>query len=78
MEGGYTTAVGLIGLGRAVDAPKLVFVVCGEQTSGNPAKAFAQGLREAPEDEAYLLRGHRCPACGTVELVALDALAWTQ
>ena len=69
MEDGYTTAFGL--------ATGLLFVVPGEQTSWNPIKAFQQGLQGDQANEAYLLRGHRCPGCGTVELVARERVAWT-
>lgn len=50
----------------------LVFVVEGEPTSRNPVEAFRQGVEGLQEDKAYVLRGYRCPECGSVELTAHD------
>ena len=72
MEDGYATAQGLIGGNPPPGEPKLVFVVPGGKTSVNPIKAFQQGLQGDRANEAYMLRGYRCPSCGTVELIALD------
>ncbi len=77
MEDGYATAIGLVASNTASGDPKLVFVVPGKHTSWNPIKAFQQGLQGERANEAYLLRGYRCPGCGTVELVALDRVEWT-
>jgi hypothetical protein len=77
MENGFATAIPLIGPKPPPDRPRLVFVVPGNQTSWNPLKAFKQGLEGDRANEAYLLRGYRCPACGTVELIAKDKVAWT-
>jgi hypothetical protein len=77
MEDGYATALGLIEGNPPPGGPKLVFVVPGERTSANPIKAFQQGLQGDLANQAYLLRGKRCPACGLVELVAVDPVAWT-
>lgn len=76
MEDGYATAQGLIGGNPPPGEPKLVFVVPGGRTSGNPIRAFKQGLQGDRANQAYLLRGCRCPACGTIELVALESVAW--
>jgi hypothetical protein len=72
MEAGYATALGLIGSNPLSGSPRLVFVVPGQPTSTNPVKAFRQGLESERSSEAYLLRGHRCPKCGAVELSAVD------
>lgn len=77
MQDGYTTALGLIGGILPKDDPKLLFVIPGERTSGNPIKALMQGLQGDQTSRAYLLRGYRCPQCGTVELIALDSMVWT-
>jgi hypothetical protein len=71
MEPGVATAHGLFGGAVAPAAePRLVFVVTGTPTSGNPITAFRQGLAGEPGDRSYLLRGFRCPSCGRVELFA--------
>ena len=77
MAAGYATALGLIGGNPPSGNPKLIFVVPGQPTSLNPIKAFQQGLRNEQTNEAYLLRGHRCPSCGTVELLATERTPWT-
>lgn len=77
MEAGYTTAIGLVGSNPLTRDPKLVFVVPGQPTSGNPIKAFQQGLEGNRGNAAYLLHGHRCPNCGVVELIATDRTPWT-
>jgi DNA-directed RNA polymerase subunit RPC12/RpoP len=77
MENGYATALGLMAGDMSSGNPKLVFVVPGVQTSGNPIKAFQQGLQGDQANKAYLLRGYRCPGCGTVELIALEEIVWT-
>jgi hypothetical protein len=66
MEAGYATVLGVLG------DPKIVFVVPGELTSPNPIRAFKQGLQNERQDEAYLLRGYRCPVCGAVEMIAKE------
>jgi hypothetical protein len=73
MEAGAATAHGLIG-GAVTPAsqPRLVFVVPGTPTSGNPITAFRQGMAGEPGDRGYLMRGYRCPSCGRVELFATD------
>jgi hypothetical protein len=76
MEEGYTTALGLLFDDQVSEHPKLAFVVLGEQTSRNPIKAFKQGLDQLPARRAYGLRGYRCAACGRVELIANDSIAW--
>jgi hypothetical protein len=76
MEAGYATwTIAHIGVGPP-ESPRtpLVFVVPGEPTSINPVKAFQQGLQGDRASKAYGLRGYRCPACGTVELIALDKI----
>jgi len=52
--------------------PRLVFVVPGTPTSGNPITALRQGLSGEPDDRAYLMTGFRCPSCGRVGLFARD------
>ena len=74
MQEGFATAIGLIGFTQF--KRRFVFVVPGEPTSMNPVRAIQQGLHEAPETEAYLLRGRRCIACGAVELVATERTVW--
>jgi hypothetical protein len=74
MHEGFATAVGLIA--PTPTKPRLVFVETGEPTSVNPLRALQQGLEARPQNEAYLLRGHRCPACGMVELVATEQVEW--
>ena len=76
MEPGAATAHGLIG-GAVTPAsqPRLVFVVPGTPTSGNPFTALRQGLSGEPDDRAYLMTGFRCPSCGRVELFARDQTA---
>jgi len=76
MQDGYATAIGLMGEVLPPDSPRLVFVVPGETTSENLIKAFKQGLQGDPANAAYSLRGYRCPRCGSVELIALDKVAW--
>ena len=75
MEDGYATPIGY-GPMETHDNPGLVFVVPGEKTSGNPIKAFTQGLEGQRANAAYQLRGYRCPACGSVELIAPDKVTW--
>jgi len=77
MKAGYATALDLLFADSTHNVPKLVFVVAGERTSVNPIKAFKQGLQDTAANEAFLLRGHRCSACGRVELLALDQIPWT-
>jgi DNA-directed RNA polymerase subunit RPC12/RpoP len=77
MEDGYATAMGLIAANPPAGEAKLVFVVPGQSTSPNPIKALQQGLRDERENAAYLLRGYRCPRCGTVELLAREKIPWT-
>jgi hypothetical protein len=73
MEAGATSALGLVGtMNKPADEPRLVFVVPGTPTSGNPITAFRQGMAGEPGDRGYLLRGFRCPSCGRVELFATD------
>ena len=55
---------------------KLVFAIPGEQTSPNPVKAFKQGLSGIPAGKAFEMQGCRCPACGTVELIAQDQVEY--
>lgn len=74
MEEGFTNANGLLFANSW--KPQLVFVIRREPTSINPVRAFIQGLRKAPENEAFWLRGRRCPVCGVVELIATDQTHW--
>ena len=74
MEEGFATAIGLIG--PTPWKPRLVFVVPGQATSVNPLRALQQGLQEARQNQAYLLRGYRCTNCGAVELVAAERTDW--
>lgn len=76
MVAGYATALGLIGGDMPAGEPRLVFVVPRQATSWNPIEAFQQGLRNEPANEAYLLRGMRCPKCGLVEWVATENTPW--
>ncbi|VTR91594.1 unnamed protein product [Gemmata massiliana] len=43
------------------------FVRPGTPTSGNPVKAFLQGLHEEPGDQLFALEAYRCAQCGRVE-----------
>ena len=72
MDIGHATAIGLVGGNPPTDDPRLIFVVPGQPTSGNPIKAFQQGRHGEQGDAAYLLHGRRCPGCGLVELLATD------
>lgn len=72
MKNGYLTASGFIGGAVGSADKRLVFVVPGEETSANPLRAFEQGLHNAQTNETYILRGYRCPNCGTVELRAIE------
>ncbi len=76
MEEGYATASGLLRDNPLSGDPTFTFVVPGQATSVNPIKAFQQGLHGERASEAYLLRGHRCPTCGTVELFATERVPW--
>jgi predicted RNA-binding Zn-ribbon protein involved in translation (DUF1610 family) len=71
MEAGTATPRGMI-VPAAGAEPRLVFVVPGTPTSGNPIAAFKQGMAGEPDDRAYLIRGYRCPSCGRVELFATE------
>lgn len=77
MEPGYTTAIGLMGGQSTAGDSKLVFVVPGEPTAGNPIQAFQQGLNGERASTAYLMHGRRCPSCGVVELLATNPTPWT-
>jgi hypothetical protein len=46
------------------------FVRPGVPTSGNPVKAFVQGLHDEPDDQPLTLQAFRCVGCGRVELYA--------
>jgi hypothetical protein len=73
MEAGAATAHGLAASATLSPAePRLVFVVPGTPTSGNPITAFRQGMSGEPGDRACLIGGFRCPSCGRVELFALE------
>jgi len=74
MEVGFATALGL--LSGTPWEPLLLFVVSGAPTATNPLTAFKQGIQDVPQNEAYLLRGRRCAACGVVELVATERTNW--
>lgn len=76
MEAGWGTAIGLMGSMTSTSEPQLVLIVPGEPTAANPIRAFKQGLEETPDSRAYLLRGHRCSACGKVELSATEETDW--
>jgi hypothetical protein len=49
---------------------ELLFVRPGAPTSGNPVKAFRQGMAGEPTDEAIPVTAWRCPQCGCLELCA--------
>jgi len=69
MEPGFTTARGLTGGALDDSGPaQILFVVPATQTSANPIKAFAQGVREGPAARRYRISGWRCPGCGMLEL----------
>jgi hypothetical protein len=75
MQAGYTTArLWATADPSPSDEPKLVFVVPGEPTAANPIQAFKQGLKGVQANQVYLIRGYRCPACGTVELIAEEKM----
>ena len=76
MEPGYATALQIVFGNPPPGGPKLVFVVPGQPTAANPIAAFRQGLQGERANEAYLLRGHRCPSCGSVELLAMETIPW--
>jgi len=48
------------------------FVRPGVPTSANPVKAFLQGLREEPGEQALPLVAYRCTGCGRVELYTTE------
>ena len=65
------TGSGVLGgpeLGMVVTA--FAFVRPGIPTSSNPIKAFAQGLREEPDEQLLPLQAYRCTQCGRIELYA--------
>jgi ribosomal protein L37E len=74
MQKGFATAGGLIG--HSPDKPRLVFVVAGKETSPNPIKAFQQGMQGDPTNQAFLIQGYYCSACGIVELRAGEKIHW--
>lgn len=76
MEAGYATGPGLTGGYPRPGESRLVFVVPRVPTERNLLQAFKQGLQGDRPNEAYLLEGRRCPACGTVELVGWDRTTW--
>jgi hypothetical protein len=55
-------------LGMVVTA--FAFVRPGIPTSSNPIKAFAQALREEPDEQLLPLQAYRCTQCGRIELYA--------
>jgi hypothetical protein len=62
------TGAGMLAeLGMVVS--RFAFVRPGTTTSMNPIDAFAQGMREEPEDATIPLFAIRCRSCGRVELV---------
>ena len=73
-EDGFCTASDFVG--TPPSEARLVIVVPGEATSANPLRAFRQGLDDAKQNEAYVLRGRRCTNCGAVELFATEAITW--
>lgn len=73
-EAGFLTATGLVG--QNMTEPRVVFVVPGEPTATNPLAAFRQGIEGVRQNQAYLMHGRRCAACGTVELVATEQTSW--
>ena len=72
----FLTAAGFVAPANAV--PRLVLVIPGEATATNPVTAFRQGVRGAKENEAYILCGRRCAACGSVELIAKERTTYTR
>jgi hypothetical protein len=75
MEYGFTTAVGLLGVGKPDDdKARLIFVVAGVPTSLNPMNAFFQGLSDVASNRPYHIRGTRCMKCGFLELYANDGI----
>jgi hypothetical protein len=57
-------------LGMVVSA--FAFVRPGVPTSGNPVKAFVQGLHEEPGEQWLPLAVFRCTGCGRIELYASE------
>jgi hypothetical protein len=67
------TESGVLGqpeLGMVVSA--FAFVRPGVPTSGNPVKAFVQGLHEEPGEQLLPLAVFRCTGCGRIELYARE------
>jgi len=73
MEGGFTTAAGLMGGDKShTQLAQLVFVVAGTPTARNPISAFAQGMSDESTDRRYRIVGVRCSKCGFLEFYGDD------
>lgn len=68
MQEGILTVRGVFGAAAQSELlSNIVFRLPGEQTDGNPVKAFKQGLSDARSDSRFVVIPFRCPKCGKLE-----------